>query len=872
MIHFDDGKVIYPNDLQVDRLDLASSMNPLSYTISSTDDVRFSVSENPTQVNRKTKGTEYVSNSGVVWPNGSADPRSKPWASEHWLYLELDKVMQKGKTYTIETGSLAKNGSKWVINFDEKNYQSDAIHLNTLGFASDAPKYGYIYHWAGDRGNVDLEAYENATFSIYNLKNLKKSVKTGTIQFRKPFDNPETDKEKDTPNKNFLGADVYDCNFTDLKEEGNYILVVEGIGSSYPFKIGKDPVWDAYYHTARGLYHQRSGIRLAPPYTADDYIRPVTQNPKVTSDDGISYKGKQFYSQMPYMEWSDDNSASGNALEIIESAKDYPIEVAGWYHDAGDWDGYYTHQRIPILLMTTFEYVPECFGDDELNIPESGNGIPDLIDEASWLIKFNYRLRKELLEKGYCDGGVGGARVCSDIYSSVDENTEHNDGPSWQEKRRLVVSQADAFMTYFYAGQAAQFAMILKKLGENPNAWPVELLDAVEFKDMSYDTVDWVKEAEEAFAWAVAEKNQPKSNNNYSNELSAYRSYAAANLYRITGKKMYHDIAKNDLNYKIPSGTFVNDAYWGLYSYLLADNFDVDQELKKKLEKEMLDIADIKGADRANDRACRWGNIWDYPMLVGQGSTPTMFSNVVAYSYTGDKKYYNTIHTTADYYLGGNPLHTTWITGVGPRGLHAVFHLDSRHIYDDWKTYPGQIPYGPWSLEYGYTPYYWEMDGDTVDGGNGPWHHAWWNFSTYPDLQQWPGHERLSNNIHSPMSMEFTIHQNTVHAALSYGFVNSRAYKNANSAHRIKSIQLNKKTLELNDNKYAEILFPTLNIDNATFSLLKWKSSNEEIARVDSYGRVTAIGNGICKISCSSFDGSVKAICKVKTYKIKSNN
>ena len=863
VIHFDDGTVNYPNDLQVDRLNKKAASNIKTYTIHSSDDSDFASEVHPKKIGRKSKGTEYVSNSGVSWPNGSADPRPEPWASEHWIYLILENAMKPGKTYTLETGDVAENGNNWKINFVEKSFQSDAIHVNTLGFTADAPKYGYIYHWAGDIGGIDFVDFENAPFAVYELNDLNMPVKTGTIKFRKPFDNPETDQPKDTPNKNFIGADVYECNFSDIKQEGNYILVVDGIGSSYPFKIGRDAILDAYYHTARGLYHQRSGIRLAPPYTADDFVRPVCQNPKVTSDDGLSYKGKQFYSQMPYMEWSDDNSASENAMEIIESAKNYPIEVAGWYHDAGDWDGYYTHQRIPILLMTTFEYAPQRFGDMELNIPESGNGIPDIVDEASWLIKFNYRLRKELLEKGYCDGGVGGARVCSDVYSQVDYNAEHHGDPSWKETRRLVVSQADAFMTYFYAGQAAQFAMILKKLGRNPEAWPVEMLDAIEFKDMSYDIVDWVKEAEEAFIWAAAEKNQPKSNRNYSNELSAYRNYAAANLFRITGDEKYHNYLKEDFANISETTTFVNDDSWGIYSYLLADNCNVDRILYGKLKEAAIQLANVKGADCANDRACRWGNIWDYPMLVGQGSTPLMFDVIIGYVLTGDEKYKNTVHTTSDYFLGGNPLHTTWITGVGPNPLHAVFHLDTRHIYDDWKTYPGQIPYGPWSLEYGYSPHYWVMDGDSVEGGNGPWHHAWWNFSVYPGIRQWPGHERLSNNIHSPMSMEFTVHQNSVHAALTYGNVNGRNYTNKKAPVKITKIYLNQKNSILKSSGESIVLKPELNTKKATFSHIKWTSSNNDVATVDSFGRVTAIGKGKSEITCSTLDGVVKSVCKI---------
>ncbi|NJM16778.1 MAG: hypothetical protein HC896_16665, partial [Bacteroidales bacterium] len=461
----------------------------------------------------------------------------------------------------------------------------------------------------------------------------------------------------------------------------------------------------------------------------------------------------------------------------------------------GDWDAYYTHQRIPILLMTTFEYVPQRFADDELNIPESGNGLPDIVDEASWLIKMNYRLRKELLLKGYSNGGVGGARICSDVYSDVDPNAETSGKPSWQETRRMLVTPADAFMTYLYAGQAAQFAVILRKTGKNPEKWPVELLDAIAFNDMSYDTVNWVQEAEEAFAWASAEENQPASNKNFAGKLFSYRAYAAANLFRLTGKTKYKSVVEADLvaikAISIPSAG--DDDYWGLYSYALADNFNADTTLISEIKSTILGLADYRGLNQVEKRALRWGNIWDFPMLVGQATTPVMFNNILAYAVTKDVDYYNTVHTTADYFLGTNPLHTTWITGVGTRGLDFCFHLDSRHINQNWRSYPGLIPYGPWSLanksepgepSYGYDPVSFTIDGVVKQGGKGTWNFAWFNFTTHPDIETWPGHERLTNNIHSPLAMEFTVHQNTVHGAISYGFVNGREHANATAANK----------------------------------------------------------------------------------------
>jgi len=545
LVHFKDGSVTYPNTLNTSRLDVTEADNTSSWAFSSIDDTEFQTATNPTSLGRKTKGTEFVRD--APWSNtvNAFDPRTKPWASEHWIYLVFDKEMKSGKSYTLETGTLAANGSEWKFIFEEKNLRSEAVHVNTLGYASKAPKYGYIYQWMGSLGNLDLTAYAGKTFRVYK-DGSDSPVKTGIIQKRKSASNAETTQPNDTPNRNFLGAEVYDCDFSDVTTDGNYKLVVDGIGSSYPFKIGTDAVWDAYYNVARALYHQRSGIRLAPPYTATGYIRPVNQNTKVTSDDGTSFAGKLLYSDYSYMDWADADGGGASQAAIRNAASGKPLDVAGWYHDAGDWDSYWTHQRIPMMLMATWEFAPDRFGDAELNIPESGNGIPDLIDEASWLIKFNYRLRKELKAKGYSNGGVGGARVCADVYTSIDGSAEDH-LPSWKEIRHTVVAKADAYMTYMYAGEAAQFACILKRLGKDPKNFPVEMLDDVDFARMSKDQVNWITEAEEAYAWALAPGNQPSSGNNYDSPLTTYQMYAAASLFRLTGKEEYNTVAKTEL-------------------------------------------------------------------------------------------------------------------------------------------------------------------------------------------------------------------------------------------------------------------------------------------------------------------------------------
>jgi uncharacterized protein YjdB len=275
-----------------------------------------------------------------------------------------------------------------------------------------------------------------------------------------------------------------------------------------------------------------------------------------------------------------------------------------------------------------------------------------------------------------------------------------------------------------------------------------------------------------------------------------------------------------------------------------------------------LNIANNDGLSSANSRACRWGGNFNFPMLVGQGTTPMVFETMIASCLSGEKKYEDVVHTTADYFLGTNPLHTTWMTGVGPRPAACGFHLDSRYN-NKWVTYPGWIPYGPWSMAFGFTPYTWVIDGVTIQGGHGPWNKDWANFSMYPLMDKWPGHERWNSNIHAPMSAENTVHQNSVYGAITYGFVNNRQYKNSTSAIQVGSIILDKTTLNFDAAGKTGEIAASLNIENATFSALKWISSDPRVASVDNLGKVTALNTGKCQITCSTLDGSVSASCNI---------
>ncbi|WP_077369466.1 Ig-like domain-containing protein [Anaerosalibacter sp. Marseille-P3206] len=78
----------------------------------------------------------------------------------------------------------------------------------------------------------------------------------------------------------------------------------------------------------------------------------------------------------------------------------------------------------------------------------------------------------------------------------------------------------------------------------------------------------------------------------------------------------------------------------------------------------------------------------------------------------------------------------------------------------------------------------------------------------------------------------------------------------------VESVSLDKSTLNLEIGK-SENLTATVNPSDATNQNITWSSSNQEVATVDEYGKVTAIAAGTATITVTTEDGSKTATCEV---------
>lgn len=119
------------------------------------------------------------------------------------------------------------------------------------------------------------------------------------------------------------------------------------------------------------------------------------------------YQRSGMAKRSPYAEacWNDAESyAAANqdtqAHDITDRDNASKVrDLSGGWFDAGDTNKYVTYAAQPVhQLLTAYQLYPNGFTDD-FNIPESGNGIPDLIDEVKWEIDWLKKMQ-------YSDGGA----------------------------------------------------------------------------------------------------------------------------------------------------------------------------------------------------------------------------------------------------------------------------------------------------------------------------------------------------------------------------------------------------------------------------------------------------------------------------------
>ncbi len=691
-------RLVYTADEVTGKLpDIAWMDQAASYGIVSDDDSAYTTETTPARVFRKTKPSDFARVNG--WPYQAP--------LRHVLYLKGPQPFKEGKHYRIRfvNGAL----SDQVIACDSTNQRSEAIHVSHLGFRPDDPaKVAFLSCWLGSGGAV---SYSNG-MAFRVLDNAGQEVFRGIAALSGRASEPE-----DAYKRNYSGTDVWLMDFTALTRPGSYRVSVEGLGCSYPFEIADDVWRRAFTVSARGLYHQRSGIELGPPFTT--YRRPVCFRP----ENGLQV----YHSDCGLMDSQNGLNAKGtdkdNFGNLVKGKTDKAVTNAwGGYMDAGDWDRRIQHLIASRYLIELADLFPGTFDKLSLNIPESSNAVPDVIDEALFNLDCYRRMQTP-------EGGIRGG-----IESS--EHPRHGEC-SWQESLDVMAYAPDVWSSYVYAGVAAQAAR-----------W-------FEPRDAALSAV-YRESALRAMAWAEkAYDSRPA----YPHQVRDDRNLAAAELFRLTGDNAWQALfLKTTVFTRSGMDIFVwedHDQREAPWVYVRTQRPGMDDKIKSYCREAILREADnrIRNCQKAG---FRWAKFEWMPGQWGAFSAPDGVSLARAHVLTGNEAYLRTLVLACQTGAGANPVNLCYTTGLGHDSPLHPLHIDSR--LTNQPPPPGLTVGGP--IDVARDKEYWAQK--IVDR------------YCYPSVQKWPTLEAYWDVFWYPPMCEFTIQSPMAQNAYVWGYLAGR--------------------------------------------------------------------------------------------------
>lgn len=354
----------------------------------------------------------------------------------------------------------------------------------------------------------------------------------------------------------------------------------------------------------------------------------------------------------------------------------------GWY-DAGDFNKYIVNSGFTIGVLLQAYEINKAYADKmNLVIPESGDDVPDFLDEVMYNLKWMITMQDPY------DGGV--------YHKLTTPNFEGFEMPANCHQTRYVV-QKSTQASLDFAASLAQAARIY-------SAYP---------KYQSF-AKEAVKAAERAYAWAVKnpttyynqdannQKCSPKVNTGTYGDMMAADEFfwAATELYLTTKQNSYFEQAKSFMpqSYRVPTWGEVSGLgvqQWINQSLLgKIDGIDFPVE---KMKADLLAFCDdcMLRIPTSSFNAPHGNREQDFPWgsnsekCAGQGIALTY-----AYTLTKDHKYLSAAIADADYLLGRNATGYCFVTGFGTK---QVMHPHQRLSEADGieAPLPGFLAGGP---------------------------------------------------------------------------------------------------------------------------------------------------------------------------------
>ena len=414
--------------------------------------------------------------------------------------------------------------------------------------------------------------------------------------------------------------------FSSVTAPGTY-KIVAGDKESFEFKIGADVYDEAFKASLRMFYLQRCGMELTSDL-AGDYAHPACHTEKATIF-GTSEK----------------------------------IDVSGGWHDAGDYGRYVVSgAKAAADLMLAYKLYPQAF-DDALNIPESGNGVPDVLDEVRYELDWLFKMQNS-------EGGVYHKVTCANFPGFVmpEEETEE-----------LIVTPVSTTAT---ADFAAVMAMASTVYAEFDMPYSQRCLDAATRATNYLEKHKSVEGTKNPDGIVTGEYPDDKDIDE--------RIWAYAELYKATGETVYDEefskLMQSGASCAADLGWQGVSAYAG-YAYLSAP-------VKGKfydavLASFMSGIAEVEATastDSYNSSLKEYP--WGSNMTIANNGMYVLLYDKIAGYQKGDE----IARQQLNYLLGTNGTGYCFLTGFGTLSPTAPHHRPSQAKK---AAVPGMVAGGP---------------------------------------------------------------------------------------------------------------------------------------------------------------------------------
>jgi hypothetical protein len=609
----------------------------------------------------------------------------------NYLYLQLSSAIPDGQTVVVKnpSGKLWASSKDYTTSTDPLRF-NPAIHVNQEGYMPNYAKKAMVGYYIGNKGELTVPSAGG--FKIVDA-NTGATVFSGTLTQRK--DNGYTFTP--TPYQQ-----VYEADFTAFKTPGEYRLQVPGMGASLAFMIDEGIAGLFARSYALGLYHQRCGFANDYPYTR--HVKGACHSTAAVVPD-MTFSAVNAELANMTGDYASSQSGAPQLKDVNSSLYPFvnknPINLRGGHHDAGDYSKYTINvAQLAHALTFAADSLPGVSALDNLGLPESGDGIPDVLQEAKWELDFLSKLQDT-------DGGF--------YFLVYPRNREYEDNVSLQGTDlgdSQVVFPKTTSVTAAGAAALAQAASspVFKKY------YPTEAAAYLTKAKLAWT---FLQNAWSKYGRAGAYQKITHYGNEFADRDEV--AWLATELYLATGDQTYHNELLNTFDPADPNTR--RWSWWRMFegygcairSYAFAVKSgrmtasQLNSTFLAKCEAEIVGAGD----DQVNySRDNAYGSSFPTPNKPYRSagwffSVDQTFDVAAAYQVSAKQAYLDTLVANMNFEAGCNPNNVGFLTGVGWKRQRETVN---QYAENDRRVLPPSgIPVGniwagaPYNWQYGNT-------------------------------------------------------------------------------------------------------------------------------------------------------------------------